>query len=81
EGFNLTEREFALVKQELVPGSRQFLIKQNRDSVVAQLDLRHLDDALGVISGRTSNVRLMQALMKRHGDAPTQWLAPFREAL
>lgn len=81
EGFNLTEREFALVKQELVPGSRQFLIKQNRDSVVAQLDLRHLDDALGVISGRTSNVRLMQALMKRHGNAPTQWLTPFREAL
>jgi len=81
EGFNLTDREFALIKQELEPGSRQCLIKQNHVSVVAQLDLKGFEDALHVISGRTSNVRLMRDLMAEHGPAPDQWLEPFRNAL
>jgi type IV secretion system protein VirB4 len=81
EGFNLTDREFALIKQELEPGSRLFLIKQNHVSVVAQLDLKGFDDALHVISGRTSNVRLMRECMARHGPHPHQWLGPFRAAL
>ncbi|MBT2305336.1 VirB4 family type IV secretion/conjugal transfer ATPase [Variovorax paradoxus] len=81
EGFNLTDREFALIKQELEPGSRQFLIKQNHVSVVAQLDLHGFDDALHVISGRTGNVRLMRQLVEQHGPAPEQWLPHFRAAL
>ena len=81
EGFNLTDREFALIKQELEPGSRQFLIKQNHVSVVAQLDLKGFDDALHVISGRTGNVQLMRQMIDAHGPHPDQWLAPFRAAL
>ncbi|MDN4592068.1 VirB4 family type IV secretion/conjugal transfer ATPase [Xenophilus aerolatus] len=81
EGFNLTDREFALIKQELEPGSRQCLIKQNHVSVVAKLDLKGFEDALHVISGRTSNVRLMRDLMAEHGPDPDQWLEPFRHAL
>lgn len=81
EGFNLTDREFALIKQELEPGSRLCLIKQNHVSVVAQLDLKGFEDALHVISGRTSNVRLMRDLMAEHGPDPDQWLEPFRDAL
>ncbi len=81
EGFNLTDREFALIKQELEPGSRQCLIKQNHVSVVAQLDLKGFEDALHVISGRTSNVRLMRDLMAQYGPDPDQWLEPFRDAL
>jgi type IV secretion system protein VirB4 len=81
EGFNLTDREFALIKHELEPGSRQFLIKQNHISVVAQLDLQGFDDALHVISGRTSNVRLMRQLIAQHGPQPEQWLPHFRAAL
>ena len=81
EGFNLTDREFALIKQELEPGSRQFLIKQNHVSVVAQLDLNGFDDALHVISGRTANVRLMRELIDMHGPHPDQWLPHFRAAL
>lgn len=81
QGFNLTDREFALIKQELEPGSRQFLIKQNHVSVVAQLDLHGFDDALHVISGRTSNVRLMRECMATFGPNPDKWLAPFRKAL
>ena len=40
EGFGLTEREFKLIKEQLEPGSRSFLIKQGRHSVVCQLDLK-----------------------------------------
>jgi len=80
-GFNLTDREFALIKEELEPGSRQFLIKQNHVSVIAQLDLHGFDDALHIISGRTSNVRLMRECIATFGPAPDQWLAPFRKAL
>ena len=36
EGFGLTRREFALVREELAPESRQFLIKQGLNSVVAE---------------------------------------------
>ncbi|MDQ0038601.1 type IV secretion system protein VirB4 [Variovorax boronicumulans] len=81
QGFNLTDREFALIKQELEPGSRQFLIKQNHVSVVAQLDLQGFDDALHVISGRTSNVRLMRECIATFGPDPDRWLPPFRKAL
>src|SRR4030095_13289595 len=81
EGFNLTDREFTLIQQELEPGSRQFLIKQNHISVVAQLDLHGFDDVLQVISGRTGNVRLMRQLIAQHGPQPEQWLPHFRAAL
>ncbi|MDP9894893.1 type IV secretion system protein VirB4 [Variovorax boronicumulans] len=81
QGFNLTDREFALIKQELEPGSRQFLIKQNHVSVVAQLDLQGFEDALHVISGRTSNVRLMRECIATFGPDPERWLPPFRKAL
>ncbi|MDP9995274.1 type IV secretion system protein VirB4 [Variovorax boronicumulans] len=81
QGFNLTDREFALIKQELEPGSRQFLIKQNNVSVVAQLDLQGFEDALHVISGRTSNVRLMRECIATFGPGPERWLPPFRKAL
>ena len=80
-GFNLTDREFALIKEELEPGSRQFLIKQNHVSVVAQLDLHGFDDALHIISGRTGNVRLMRECITAFGPDPGQWLPPFRRAL
>jgi type IV secretion system protein VirB4 len=80
-GFNLTDREFALIKEELEPGSRQFLIKQNHVSVIAHLDLHGFDDALHVISGRTSNVRLMRECIATFGPDPDQWLPPFRKAL
>ena len=32
EGFGLTEREFKLIKEQLEPGSRQFLVKQGHYS-------------------------------------------------
>jgi type IV secretion system protein VirB4 len=61
EGFGLTRREFALVREELAPESRQFLIKQGLNSVVAELRLDGMDDQLAVLSGRTETVDLSTA--------------------
>lgn len=77
EGFGLTRREFALVREELAPESRQFLIKQGLNSVVAELRLDGLDDELAVLSGRTETVDLLDRIRARVGDDPNNWLEPF----
>lgn len=80
EGFSLTEREFRLVKEELEPGARTFLIKQGHVSVVVKLDLKGFDFELDVISGRARNVQLMKRLIAEYGDEPADWLPRFKEA-
>ncbi|WP_374346534.1 VirB4 family type IV secretion/conjugal transfer ATPase [Phenylobacterium sp.] len=77
EGFGLTHREFALVREDLAPESRQFLIKQGLNSVVAELRLDGLDDDLAILSGRTETVDLLDRIRARVGDAPADWLEPF----
>lgn len=52
EGFSLTDAEYQLIREELSPESRKFLVKQGHDSVVVELDLTGLDDELAVLSGR-----------------------------
>ena len=71
EGFGLTEREFKLIKEQLEPGSRSFLVKQGRHSVVCQLDLKGFTRELAVISGRSATVDIMnRTLSERGSDAP-----------
>ena len=77
EGFGLTEREYRLIKQELSPGSRMFLVKRGRHSAVCQLDLKGFDAELAVISGRATSVEILARLIAEHGEAPEAWLAAF----
>lgn len=77
DGYNCTQREFHLVKQELEPGSRMFLVKQGHTSVVARLDLKDFEAELDVISGRTNNVERMKRLIAMHGPEPSAWLPHF----
>jgi type IV secretion system protein VirB4 len=77
EGFGLTEREFRLVKDQLEPGSRMFLIKQAHHSVVCQLDLKGFDGELAVISGRAHQVKRMQQTIAANGPNPRAWLPQF----
>lgn len=77
DGFGLTRREFAVIREELAPESRQFLIKQGLNSVVAELRLDGLDDELAVLSGRTETTDLLDRIRARVGDDPTDWLHPF----
>jgi type IV secretion system protein VirB4 len=76
-GFGLTEREFRLIKEQLEPGSRMFLIKQAHHSVVCQLDLKGFDGELAVISGRAHQVQRMQRIIAASGADPKAWLPQF----
>jgi type IV secretion system protein VirB4 len=77
KGFGLTEREFKLIKEQLEPGSRCFLLKQGRHSVVCQLDLKGFERELAVISGRAASVERVHRLIEAHGPAPENWLSLF----
>jgi type IV secretion system protein VirB4 len=76
-GFGLTEREFKLIKDQLEPGSRMFLVKQAHHSVVCQLDLKGFDAELAVISGRAGEVNRMHHIMSATGPDPSDWLPRF----
>lgn len=76
-GFGLTEREYKLIKEQLEPGSRMFLIKQAHHSVVCQLNLKGFDAELAVISGRASEVERMHQIMSATGSDPPAWLPKF----
>ncbi len=77
QGFGLTEREYRLIKDQMEPGSRQFLVKQGQHSVVCRLDLKGFDAELTVISGRAAQVERMQRLIERLGPQPVAWLPEF----
>jgi type IV secretion system protein VirB4 len=79
-GFGLTEREFLLIKEELEPGSRMFLVKQSHHSVVCQLDLKGFDAELAVISGRATQVARMNELIATLGAGSEAWLPSFLAA-
>ena len=76
-GFGLTEREFRLIKEQLSPGSRAFLVRQGHHSVVCRLDLQGFEAELAVISGRTHQVERMHRIMAVHGPDPACWLPVF----
>jgi len=79
EAFSLTDKEFDLIKNELDSNDRTFLIKHGRHSVVAKLNLKGMDDALAVLSGRESTVRLLDEIRAEAGDDPAIWLPIFHK--
>jgi type IV secretory pathway VirB4 component len=63
------------------PGSRQFLVRQGRQSVVCRLDLRGMEDELAILSSRRSSIELAQKVLQRTGPDPVQWLPEFHRLL
>ncbi len=80
DGFGLSIREFTLIRQMPIE-SRCFLVRHGNDSVVAKLDLGGLDEFIGVLSGRTETVNLVEELRNVHGDDPDAWLPIFMERM
>ena len=80
EGFGLTEREVSLIREQLDPGSRKFLVRQSRHSVVCELDLKGFDTELAVISARATTIAEVGTLMRATGAAPEHWLPIFQAA-
>jgi type IV secretion system protein VirB4 len=79
DGFHLTRKEFRLIREELSIESRRFLVKQGHDAVVAELDLKGMDEALAILSGRTSTVELAEQVRADVGDNPAEWLPLFHQ--
>lgn len=78
-GLSLSEREFKLIKEEIGDGSRSFLVKQGKNSVVASLDLKGFDFELDVLSGKEDNIRLVDRLIEECGEDPAVWLPRFKK--
>src|SRR3546814_20075690 len=67
DGLGLTRAEFKLIRNDLIPESRRFLVKQGHDSIVVELDLGGLSDELAVLSGHTEPVRSAERLVGKAG--------------
>lgn len=76
EVFRLSAKEFEWIRTTL-PASRAFLIRHERDSVIAKLDLSSMPDWLNLISGREENLVLMERAIAAHGPDPEAWVPPF----
>lgn len=79
EGFALSDAEFKLVREDLAPESHKFLVKQGHDSVVVELDLSGLDDALAVLSGRAETTAVADEIIAEVGRDPAVWLPHFHK--
>ncbi|HLQ13026.1 MAG TPA: VirB4 family type IV secretion/conjugal transfer ATPase [Steroidobacteraceae bacterium] len=75
--LGLTQREYRLIREQLEPASRMFLVKQGHHSVVCQLNLMGFDAELDVISGRAGQLRRFHAIIARTGADPARWLPEF----
>jgi type IV secretion system protein VirB4 len=76
EVFRLSAKEFEWIRTTL-PASRAFLIRHERDSVIARLDLGHLPDWLNLISGREENLAVIERVIAAHGPDPDAWVPVF----
>lgn len=76
KAFMLSEREFNLLKTT-DPATRYFLVKQNKDVVVARIDLSGMDDVISVLSGRAETVALLSQIRAEVGDDVSAWLPLF----
>jgi type IV secretion system protein VirB4 len=77
--FRLSERELHLIREDLDPGSRYFLLKHGADSVVARADLSDWPDALSVLSARAETLPLCERARLAAGERPEAWLPYFEK--
>ncbi|GEM73209.1 MULTISPECIES: VirB4 family type IV secretion/conjugal transfer ATPase [Sphingomonas] len=77
DGLGLTEAEYRLIREELTPESRTFLVKQGHTSIVAKLDLGGMFNELKVLSGRAETLEAMEEAIAHAGTDPAAWLPHF----
>lgn len=77
DGLGLTEAEYRLIREELTPESRTFLVKQGHTSIVAKLDLSGMSNELKVLSGREETLVAMEEAIALTGSDPAAWLPQF----
>src|SRR3546814_21096195 len=70
DGLGLTQAEFKLMRHNLNPESRRFLVKQGHDAIVVELVFGGLSDELAALSGTTESVTLPDATRALVGGEP-----------
>ncbi|MBV8505172.1 MAG: ATP-binding protein, partial [Alphaproteobacteria bacterium] len=70
-----TEGEFRAISEDMLPGSRQCLLKRESGSVIIDFDLTPLRKFVAVLSGRANTVRYAERLRQQTRD----WVDPFME--
>ena len=81
EQLFLTKGELRAIREDMLPGSRRFLIKrrgENAESVIVDFDLSAMPEYLAVLSGRANTVRFAERLREEMGsDEPAVWVKEF----
>ncbi len=80
KAFMLSEREFNLLKTT-DPASRFFLLKQNKDVVIARIDLSGMEESVNILSARADTVRILDKVRAEVGDDPDKWIPVFQKKL
>ena len=76
--LHLTAGEFRAIREDMLPGSRQFLIKRETGSVIVDFDLSAMPECVAVLSSRANTVRFAERLRRELGtDDPAAWLPEF----
>lgn len=76
--FMLSDREFNLLKTT-DPASRFFLLKQNKDVVIARIDLSGMEESVNILSARADTVRILDKVRAEVGDDPDVWIPVFQK--
>lgn len=74
DGFNLTPREFHIVKNVLPSIRYSFLVKRPNSSFIAVNDMSGIPGKVAVLSGRRSTYDLAIALREKYGDRSNLWV-------
>jgi len=78
EQLHLTTGELRAIREEMLPGSRQFLIKRETGSVIVDFDLSAMPECIAVLSSRANTVRFAERLRAEAGtDDTAAWLPEF----
>jgi type IV secretion system protein VirB4 len=64
----LTEGEYRAITEQILPGSRQCLLKRPNGSVIIDFDLSPMREFVAVLSGRANTVRYAERLRQQTPD-------------
>ena len=77
--WGLTQEEFRTLS-EMTADKRQFMLRQQGNSVVAVLDLGDLKETV-ILSGSDKSVAIMENAIEKVGYHPEEWLPLFYEMI
>lgn len=78
--FKLSQREYDFIKNTPLQ-TRQFIIKQGRESSICRLDLSGLEQYAAVLAANQPSLNVFDRIIEKTGDDPDMWLPLFYEEL